>query len=164
MSKVLTINRRNYPITVLEMKVKDLDKTKCTDKFISHGLDGDLTIYVKCDKDGIIQYRGKKQEYRLFNPSKHELKSTEPHDNNNLINILKNWSKKFFSAKKIVSRKCKKSLYKSTYKGWAFNKNKGYIVVKENKEFYLIKDNRGNLFDFSKERKSPFYFIDDYFY
>ena len=70
----------------------------------------------------------------------------------------------FDCSKSISTKKCKKPLWKSTYKGWAFNKHKGYIVVKENKEFFLIKDNRGNLFDFSKERKSPYYFIDDYFY
>lgn len=63
-----------------------------------------------------------------------------------------------------MDRKCKKSLYKRTYKGNAFTKGKTYNIVEEdNNHFYLI-DNEGHKFNFSKELKSPYYYINDYFY
>ena len=70
--EVLTVIRKEYPITVLIFKVSELDKTKCSNKFQKHSLNKDFEIYVRCDKDGEILFRGKKQEYRLYDISKHE--------------------------------------------------------------------------------------------
>ena len=60
------INRKNREITVLKMKVTDLDERKCSNKFLSNSLDGNSEVYVKCDESGNLEYRGKKLEYRLY--------------------------------------------------------------------------------------------------
>jgi hypothetical protein len=64
----------------------------------------------------------------------------------------------------IMSRKCKKSLYKSTYKGNAFTKNKTYNVVDEDDNFFYIIDNEGQEFSMCKAQSNVYYWIDDYFY
>ena len=45
--------------------------------------------------------------------------------------------------------KCKKSLYKSTYKGNAFIKGKSYTIAKEDNLFIWVKDKENNDFNFS---------------
>ncbi len=71
--EILTIIRKDYPTTVLKMKVGDLDKSKCSNKFLSNGIDESTEVYVKCDSKGNIQYRGKNQEYRLYDVNKHDI-------------------------------------------------------------------------------------------
>ena len=67
------------PILVMPIKVKDLDKEKCSSKFLAHlgvDVDPETTVYVKCDALGNINYRPKakgRTEYRLYEPSKHEI-------------------------------------------------------------------------------------------
>ena len=63
---VLTIDRKNYNINVLLMKVKDLDRTKCSYKFLSNDIDMESEVYIKCDNKGEIEYRGKRKQYRIY--------------------------------------------------------------------------------------------------
>lgn len=63
-----------------------------------------------------------------------------------------------------MSRKCKKSLYKSTYKDNAFTKGESYNIVEEDDNFFYLTDNKGRSFNFSKLKKLPYYWVDDYFY
>ncbi len=57
------------------MRVGDLDKTKCSTKFLENNIDDETFVYVKCDKDGNLEYRGKKEEYRIYPTSKFELQT-----------------------------------------------------------------------------------------
>ncbi len=74
--EILTIIRKDYPTTVLKMKVGDLDKSKFSNKFLSHTIDESTEVYVKCDAEGNIEYRGKNQEYRLYDVNKHDIKQS----------------------------------------------------------------------------------------
>lgn len=60
-------------------------------------------------------------------------------------------------------KKCKKSLYKSTYKGYAFTKNKKYIIKSEDKDYIYLIDNQGNIFDMYKNPSNIYYYFNDYF-
>jgi hypothetical protein len=60
--------------------------------------------------------------------------------------------------------KCKKTLYKSTYKGNAFIEGRFYFQLKEDKEFVQMEDETNRAFDFAKENRSVnFYLLEDYF-
>lgn len=59
--------------------------------------------------------------------------------------------------------KCKKSLYKSTYKKNAISKNRIYKVVEEDTQFFWLEDNLFNSFNFAKKQGKTYYTIDDYF-
>lgn len=59
--------------------------------------------------------------------------------------------------------KCIKSLYKSTYKGYAFTKGKEYVIDSEDDEFYTFIDNLGRKFEMSKKLTTIYYFVEDYF-
>ena len=85
--KVLIVKRKNYHITVIKMKVGDLFIAKCSNIFKAHNFSPDKEVYVKCDDKGNIEYRGKKQEYRLYDIDKHELVVEKP---NKLISFFKN--------------------------------------------------------------------------
>ena len=65
--------------------------------------------------------------------------------------------------KTIMVLKCKKSLYKSTYKKNAFTKNKKYDVVEIDDKFYHIVDNEGRALTVSKTEIPIYYYIGDYF-
>lgn len=71
MQEIFTIIRNLYPITVLKMRVKDLDFARCPNKFLSVNLSDDELVYVKCDEDGNVKYKGKKLKYSLFNVSEY---------------------------------------------------------------------------------------------
>ena len=65
---------------------------------------------------------------------------------------------------KRATKKCIKSLRKSTYRGYAFTKGKEYEVVSVEKEFTWIKDNKGHHFNLAnKDNCSQYYLIGDYF-
>ena len=76
--EILSIIRKMRPILVMPIMVKDLDKEKCSNKFLSHiGVDvnAETVVYVKCDALGNINYRPRAEgrtEYRLYDVSKHE--------------------------------------------------------------------------------------------
>lgn len=67
---IFKILRKGMPIYVNRIKVKDLDKTKCSSKFLSHNLPDDTFVFVKCMIDGKLDLRGKKEEYRIIVPDK----------------------------------------------------------------------------------------------
>jgi len=72
--EIISVIRKNYPILVMSIKYKDLDKTKCSAKFLSHrNFDDDTLVYVKCNINGNIDYRGKRGEYRIYEVGKHEI-------------------------------------------------------------------------------------------
>lgn len=58
--------------------------------------------------------------------------------------------------------KCIKKLYKSTYKSFAFKKDKIYNLSFEDEEFYFITDEEGNDFSFSKIANKPYYDFQEY--
>lgn len=66
--KITKILRKNRSVFVRQMKVSELDKTKCSPKFLSHNFDDDLMVNVKCYEDGSFDLRGKKEEYRIIVP------------------------------------------------------------------------------------------------
>jgi hypothetical protein len=66
----MEIIRRGRPLLVKPMKVSELDKTKCSTKFLSHNFNNDLVVNVKCREDGSLDLRGKREEYRIIVPDK----------------------------------------------------------------------------------------------
>lgn len=66
--KIKKIIRKGRPLFVKEMKVGELDKSKCSHKFLSHKFNDDMLVNVKCYSDGTIDLRGKKEEYRIIVP------------------------------------------------------------------------------------------------
>lgn len=63
---VITIKRKGQPLFVRQMLVGELDKSKCSHKFLSHNLPDNEIVNVKCFSDGTLDLRGKKQEYRII--------------------------------------------------------------------------------------------------
>jgi hypothetical protein len=64
--EIFTIERKKFPILVRHMKVSELDKSKCSNKFLSKNLDSEEFVFVKCFRDGTLDLRGKKAEYRII--------------------------------------------------------------------------------------------------
>lgn len=64
--EIIKILRKNMPVFVRVMKVGDLDKTKLSSKFLSHNIDDNVLVNVKCFVDGTLDLRGKKGEYRII--------------------------------------------------------------------------------------------------
>jgi hypothetical protein len=58
--------------------------------------------------------------------------------------------------------KCRKSLFKSTYRKNAFTKGRKYEVVSED-DYVWVRDNTGRPFTFSRTSGGPFYVLSDYF-
>jgi hypothetical protein len=79
----ITLNliiRKEYPVIVKEIRVDELDRAKCSNKFLKH-IDNmlqsnpEVKVYVKVSNNGDVDYRkksGDKLEYRIFDISKHE--------------------------------------------------------------------------------------------
>ena len=63
---IIEIIRKSRPIFVKQVKVSDLDKSKCSHKFLTHNLTVDTIVNVKCYQDGTLDLRGKKEEYRII--------------------------------------------------------------------------------------------------
>lgn len=66
--EVIKINRKGKPLFVRRLKIGDLDKLKCSHKFLLHGFPDDMVVNVKCYEDGTLDLRGKKEEYRIIVP------------------------------------------------------------------------------------------------
>lgn len=66
--EIIKILRRGMPLFVRHIRVGDLDKTKCSPKFLSHNFNDDVIVNVKCYEDGTLDLRGKKEEYRIILP------------------------------------------------------------------------------------------------
>lgn len=64
--EILKINRKGKPVYVRSILISELDKSKCSLKFLSHIFPISYKIYVKCLEDGTLDLRGKKQEYRII--------------------------------------------------------------------------------------------------
>ena len=69
---VKEIVRKGLPVYVRAVKIKDLDKSKCSPKFLSHNFNEETIVYVKCYNDGTLNLRSKKEEYRII-PIIHEV-------------------------------------------------------------------------------------------
>ena len=66
---VIVIRRKGHDVYVTPMKVKNLDKSKCSNKFLQKlgvTISEEDTVYVKCFIDGNIDFRGKREEYRIL--------------------------------------------------------------------------------------------------
>lgn len=68
--EIIRILRKTKPIWVKVVKVGELDKNKCSAKFLSHNLSDDMCVNLKCDENGTLDLRGNKQEYRIIVPDK----------------------------------------------------------------------------------------------
>lgn len=66
--EIVKIVRKGRPLFVRKMMVSELDKTKCSARFLSHELNDDVLVNVKCHEDGTFDLRGKKEEYRIIVP------------------------------------------------------------------------------------------------
>lgn len=62
----MQIIRKGRPLFVKQMKVGDLDKSKCSHKFLSHNLSDDTIVNVKIYENGTLDLRGKREEYRII--------------------------------------------------------------------------------------------------
>lgn len=63
---IIKIERKHYPVFVKETLVGELDKTKCSHKFLMHNFPDDMVVKVKCYSNGELDLRGKKGEYRIL--------------------------------------------------------------------------------------------------
>lgn len=65
------ILHKDWPTLVTPILFKDLDKSKCSNKFLDtcKDFDPETPIYVKCHSNGTLDFREKrnKQEYRIVN-------------------------------------------------------------------------------------------------
>jgi len=68
--KIIEIIRKGKPLFVRQIMVSELDKSKCSNKFLSHNLSDDTIVNVKCDINGVLDLRGKKEEYRIIVPDR----------------------------------------------------------------------------------------------
>ena len=66
--EITTVVRKRWPKLVMRMLVRELDKSKCSTKFLSHNFDDEMVVYVKCFEDGTIDLRGNTKEYRIVKP------------------------------------------------------------------------------------------------
>lgn len=64
--EIIKILGKNLPLFVRQIKVGDLDKTKCSHKFLSHNLNDDVVVNVKCYEDGTLDLRDKNGKYRII--------------------------------------------------------------------------------------------------
>ena len=67
--EIITIKRKGKDLRVTPVQVKDLDKTKCSPKFLKHigdDLTEDSMVYVKCLSSGELDLTTKKKEYRIL--------------------------------------------------------------------------------------------------
>ncbi|MCK9442002.1 MAG: hypothetical protein M0Q13_11350 [Methanothrix sp.] len=65
MDIVYEILKKGKFIFVRKFIVSELDKNKCSKKFLNLNLSKDTIVNVKCDIKGNLDLRGKKQEYRI---------------------------------------------------------------------------------------------------
>ena len=63
---IYNIIRKGRPLHVRKIMAGDLDKSKCSAKFLSHKLNDNTIVNVKCLEDGSFDLRGKKEEYRII--------------------------------------------------------------------------------------------------
>ena len=76
--KIKRVIRKEFEITVREMTVRELDKSKCSNKFLQYNFDPDYIVHVKCDENGNLELRGNKKEYRLIPIIEYKNKIMEP--------------------------------------------------------------------------------------
>lgn len=63
---IIEIIRKNHPLFVRPMRVGDLEKNKCSPKFLTHDFPDDFVVNVKCHQSGELDLRGKREEYRII--------------------------------------------------------------------------------------------------
>lgn len=66
--EIIEIMRKGKPLFVNQIKICDLDKDKLSHKFLRHNFPDDMIVNVKCLKDGTLDLRGKKEQYRIIVP------------------------------------------------------------------------------------------------
>jgi hypothetical protein len=66
MSEIIKVVKKGKPVFVKKVKVSDLDPSKISHKFKTHDFPSDTEVYVKVYENGDIDFRGKKEEYRLI--------------------------------------------------------------------------------------------------
>jgi hypothetical protein len=66
--EIIKILRKNKPLFVKQIKVGELDKTKCSPKFLLYNLNDSVIVNVKCYEDGTLDLKCKKEEYRIIIP------------------------------------------------------------------------------------------------
>lgn len=64
--EIIEIIRKKRLILVKQVKVSDLDKSKCSHKFLIHNFPDDMIVNVKCLQNGTFDLRGKNNEYRII--------------------------------------------------------------------------------------------------
>jgi hypothetical protein len=103
--------------------------------------------------DFILQDMHQRKEFgKFFEQLDHEVKDE----------IIEAWADIIRRTFYPQQYKCQKALWKSTYKGWAFNLRRIYDVVDEDEHFIWVRDNHGQGFSFSKEPSKTHYYIGDY--
>lgn len=63
---IIKIIRKGRLVSVIPSIVGELDKSKLSKKFLELNLPDDAIVNVKCNDDGTIDFRGKKEEYRII--------------------------------------------------------------------------------------------------
>jgi len=68
--ETLEILRKKRKVLVTPMRVGDLDKSRCSAKFLSHNFPDDQIVYVKVTANRVLDLRGAHDEYRIVIPDK----------------------------------------------------------------------------------------------
>lgn len=64
--RIVKVIKKGMPVFVRKMRVFELDKDKCSPKFLALNMEPEHKVYVKVLADGSIDLRGKKEEYRII--------------------------------------------------------------------------------------------------
>lgn len=64
--EITKVIKKGKPLLVRRIMVGDLEKSKCSAKFLAHKLPEYAVVNVKCTEDGEFELRGKREEYRII--------------------------------------------------------------------------------------------------
>jgi hypothetical protein len=93
---VVKIIKKGLPVFAVKKKVSELDESKLSQKFKTHGFTPDTEVYVKCYEDGTLDLRGNKEEYRLIPVPEDQVKHDEAYNDyllkqNEICSAAKKW-------------------------------------------------------------------------
>jgi len=64
--RIIKVMKKGMPVFVRKMRVFELDRDKCSPKFLALNMEPEHKVYVKVMADGSMDLRGKKEEYRII--------------------------------------------------------------------------------------------------
>lgn len=67
---MIKVIKKGKPLFVRQIMIGDLEKSKCSAKFLAHNFPEYAVVNVKCTEDGELDLRGKREEYRIIVPDR----------------------------------------------------------------------------------------------